>query len=83
VDEEALVRALQNGTIAGAALDVFESEPAVHPNLLKLANVVLTPHIGTATAETRLKMAMLAAQNLLDALQGRRPPNVVNPEVLK
>jgi glyoxylate reductase len=83
VDEQALVQALQNGTIAGAALDVFESEPAVHPDLLKLANVVLTPHIGTATAETRLKMATLAAQNLLDALQGRRPPNVVNPEVLK
>jgi lactate dehydrogenase-like 2-hydroxyacid dehydrogenase len=83
VDEIALAEALRSRKIAGAALDVFEAEPRLHPDLLALANVVLTPHIGTATAETRLRMARLAAQNLLEALQGRRPPNVVNPEVYK
>ena len=83
VDENSLVQALQNGTIAGAGLDVFEEEPNLQPGLLRLTNVVLTPHIGTATAETRLKMANLAAQNLLEALHGRRPPNVVNPEVYR
>ncbi len=81
VDEEALVQALQAGKIAGAGLDVFEREPQVHPALLKMNNVVLMPHVGSATAETRLKMAMLAAENLLEALAGRRPPNLVNPEV--
>lgn len=81
VDEEALVKALQAGQIAGAGLDVFEGEPRVNPALLEMCNVVLTPHVGSATAETRLKMAMLAAENLLAALDGRRPPNVVNPEV--
>ena len=65
VDEKALARALQNGTLAGAGLDVFEQEPNVQPELLRFPNVVLTPHIGTATAETRLEMASLAAQNLL------------------
>jgi glyoxylate reductase len=82
VDEEALVSALQDGTIAGAGLDVFEAEPQLHPALLSLPNVVLMPHIGSATGETRLKMAMLAAENLLAALEGKRPPNLVNPEVL-
>jgi lactate dehydrogenase-like 2-hydroxyacid dehydrogenase len=83
VDEEALVQALQGGRLAGAGLDVFEHEPRVHPALLEMRNVVLTPHIASATAETRLKMAMLAAENLLAALDGRRPPNLVNPEVLE
>ncbi len=83
VDEEALVAALKAKTIAGAGLDVFENEPHVHPELTKLANVVILPHIGSATAETRLKMATLAAENLLAVLDGRRAPNVVNPEVLK
>jgi len=64
-------------------LDVFEHEPRVHPALLEMHNVVLMPHLGSATAETRLKMAMLAAENLLTALDGRRPPNVVNPEILR
>jgi glyoxylate reductase len=82
VDEEALVAALRNRAIAGAGLDVFEAEPRVHPALLGLPNVVLMPHVGSATGETRLKMAMLAAENLLAALDGRRPPNLVNPEVL-
>ncbi|HUY13152.1 MAG TPA: D-glycerate dehydrogenase [Terriglobia bacterium] len=81
VDEQALVEALEAGRLAGAGLDVFEHEPRVHPALLKLPNVVLTPHVGSATAATRFKMASLAAENMLAALQGRRPPNVVNPEI--
>jgi glyoxylate reductase len=82
VDEEALVAALRDQAIAGAGLDVFEREPQVHPGLLSLPNVVLMPHVGSATGETRLRMAMLAAENLLAALAGRRPPNLVNPEAL-
>jgi len=81
VDEEALVAALKSRAIAGAGLDVFEQEPHLHPELPKLENVVLLPHVGSATAATRLKMALLAAENLLAALEGRRPPNIVNPEV--
>ena len=81
VDEEALVEALESRTIAGAGLDVFEREPQVHPALLKMPNVVLLPHVGSATVETRLKMALLATENLLAALDGKRPPNVVNPEI--
>jgi glyoxylate reductase len=81
VDEEALVEALKSRRIAGAGLDVFEHEPHLHPELAKLENVVLLPHLGSATAETRLRMALLAVANLLAALDGRRPPNVVNPEV--
>jgi glyoxylate reductase len=83
VDEEALVVALRDRVIAGAALDVFEAEPRVHPVLLGLPNVVLMPHVGSATGETRQKMAMLAAENLLEALEGRRPPNLVNPEAFR
>lgn len=81
VDEEALVAALRDRAIAGAGLDVFEGEPLIHPGLLGLPNVVLMPHVGSATGGTRLKMAMLAAENLLAALEGRCPPNLVNPEV--
>jgi glyoxylate reductase len=80
VDEEALVQALQAGRLAGAGLDVFENEPKVHPALMILDNVTLMPHVGSATAETRLRMAMLASENLLAALRGDRPPNLVNPE---
>jgi lactate dehydrogenase-like 2-hydroxyacid dehydrogenase len=82
VDEEALVAALENRQIAGAALDVFEHEPHVHPALLGLPNVVLAPHIGSATGETRAAMARSAAQNLLDLLDGKRPATLLNPEVL-
>jgi D-3-phosphoglycerate dehydrogenase len=81
IDEAALAEALRNGVIAGAALDVFENEPAVHPELLKLDNVVLTPHIASATFDTRNKMATMAADNLIAALAGQRPPNLVNAEV--
>jgi lactate dehydrogenase-like 2-hydroxyacid dehydrogenase len=82
MDEEALVKALQAGKLAGAGLDVYEHEPKVHPALISMKNLVLVPHIGSATAETRLHMAFLAAVNLVAALDGRRPPNLLNPEVL-
>jgi lactate dehydrogenase-like 2-hydroxyacid dehydrogenase len=81
VEESALIEALQSKRIAGAGLDVFEFEPQIHPALLAMPNVVVTPHMGTATRETRLAMAMLAAENLLAALAGQLPPNLVNPEV--
>jgi len=81
VDEAALVEALQSKRLAGAGLDVFEHEPHVHPELLSLPNVVLAPHVGSATAQTRLAMAMLAVENLVAGLEGRRPPNLVNPEI--
>lgn len=82
VDEEALVQALQAGRLAGAGLDVFENEPQVHPALVSLGNVTLMPHVGSATADTRLRMATLASENLLAALRGERPKNLVNPEAL-
>src|SRR5262245_21789709 len=82
VDEAALVEALREGWIAGAGLDVFEEEPKVHPGLIGLANVVLAPHIASASLETRLKMATLAVENCLAVLEGRTPPTPVNPEVL-
>lgn len=73
VDEGALVEALRAGTIAGAALDVFENEPDVHPGLVELDNVVLVPHLGSATVETRTAMATLAARNAVEVLSGRPP----------
>jgi glyoxylate reductase len=82
VDEQALLAALQTGQIAGAALDVYEHEPALTPGLALLNNVVLLPHVGSATLETRTRMAAMAAQNLIAGLSGQKPPNVVNPEVL-
>jgi lactate dehydrogenase-like 2-hydroxyacid dehydrogenase len=82
IEEEELVKVLQAGKLGGAGLDVFEHEPKVHPALIAMENVVLLPHIGSATAETRLGMALLASVNLLAALNGQRPPDLVNPEVL-
>jgi glyoxylate reductase len=73
VDETALVEALRGGVIAGAALDVFEHEPAVHPGLLELDNAVLVPHLGSATIETRSAMAAMAASNVVEVLAGRDP----------
>jgi len=83
VDEKALVQALQEGRIAGAGLDVYEREPEVEPALIGMKNVVLAPHIASASRETRLRMAMMAAENLVAGLTGKRPPNLVNEEVLQ
>ena len=83
VDEEALGSALRHGEIFAAGLDVYEREPEVHPLLLSLDNVVLVPHLGSATVETRTAMGMLAAQNLVAAVEGRPPPSAVNPEALE
>jgi glyoxylate reductase len=82
VDEAALVAALENGKIAGAALDVYENEPLIHPGL-KRANVVLAPHMASASLETRTKMACMAAENVVARFKGQPPPNMLNPEVLK
>lgn len=80
VDEAALVNALRSGQLAGAGLDVYEDEPAVHPGLVELANVVLAPHLGSATIQTRNKMGFVAVDNCLAACAGRQPPNLVNPQ---
>lgn len=81
VDEKALVRALEEKRIAGAALDVYEHEPAVEPGLIKLPNVVLTPHLGSAALETRERMATIVIENVVAVIEGRRPPNLYNPEI--
>lgn len=81
IDEQALVSALRDRTIAAAGLDVYENEPAATPGLVELPNVVVLPHIGSATYETRRKMAVMAAQSIVDTLQGRPPRNMVNPAV--
>lgn len=80
VDEDALVNALWSGEIAGAGLDVYEHEPSVHPELLKMPNVVLAPHLGSATIATRTKMGDLAIDNCLAACRGQRPPHLVNSD---
>jgi gluconate 2-dehydrogenase len=82
VDDAALAAALRDRRIAAAALDVFEGEPAVHPDLLTVPNIVLTPHIASATVATRRRMAELAADNLIAALTGATPPTPINPQVL-
>jgi len=81
VDEPALAEALEQKAIAGAGIDVFENEPTVYPLLLKLENVVLAPHIASASVDTRIKMSMMAAENAVAAIEGRRPPNLLNPEL--
>lgn len=88
VDEKAMVKALTSGRIAGAGLDVYWTEPPVGEpappeELFKLDNVILTPHIGSATWDSRVKMSTLAAENLIAMIDGRTPPNILNPEVLK
>ena len=77
IDEKALALILSKGWIRGAAIDVFENEPKIEPELLKLDNIILTPHIASATEETRAKMAELAAENIIAALSGKEPPNLV------
>jgi glyoxylate reductase len=81
VDEAALVEALRAGKLAGAGLDVYEREPAVHPHLIPMPNVVLAPHIASATVRTRSEMSAMAARNMATAVRGGRPPNLVNTEV--
>lgn len=83
VDEAALAEALEKKTIWAAGLDVFEAEPKVHERLLKLDNVVLAPHIASASVATRRRMSMMAAENAAAALDGKRPANILNPEVWK
>lgn len=84
VDEKALCKALKEGWIAGAALDVFEQEPIpVDSPLLKLDNVVLAPHISSASLETRSRMAEMVAENLVAFFEGKKPPNLINPDVMK
>jgi glyoxylate reductase len=82
VDEAALAQALKEGWIAGAGIDVFEREPEVHPALIGLHNVVLAPHIASASSDTRVQMANLAVDNCLAVLEGKPPLTPVNPEVL-
>jgi len=83
VDDAALAQALQSKKIFAAGLDVFEGEPQVHPELLKCSNIVLAPHIASATEKTRRAMVDLAVENLRAALDGKRPPSLINAEVFK
>ncbi len=80
VDEKALVQALRNGVIAGAGLDVFEREPELEPGLADLESVVMLPHVGSGTVATRIRMGNMAAANLIAMVNGKDPPNCVNPE---
>ncbi|MBV8170757.1 MAG: D-glycerate dehydrogenase [Candidatus Eremiobacteraeota bacterium] len=82
IDEAALVQALRSGTIAGAGLDVYEHEPKMAPGLAELDNVVILPHIGSASYATRGKMAQMAASNVIAFFEGKTPPNALNPEAL-
>jgi glyoxylate reductase len=83
IDEQALAEALEKKEIAGAALDVYEKEPEIAPGLKAMPNVILLPHIGSASLETRTKMGMMAAENLVAYFKGQKPPNCLNPEVLQ
>jgi glyoxylate reductase len=82
IDETALVSILRDGKIGGAGLDVYEHEPSLTPGLTELDNVVLLPHVGSGTHEARFRMGSLAVENLIAGMEGRMPPNLVNPEVL-
>jgi lactate dehydrogenase-like 2-hydroxyacid dehydrogenase len=82
VDEAALAAALQAKKLAGAGLDVYENEPKAHPALIERKDVILAPHISSASVETRTKMAVMAAENVVALFQGKRPPNALNPEAL-
>jgi glyoxylate reductase len=83
IDEAALTEALKTHKIFAAGLDVYEKEPAVHPGLLALRNVVLAPHIASASVRTRSEMSAVAARNLVAGIRGGRPANLVNPEVYR
>jgi lactate dehydrogenase-like 2-hydroxyacid dehydrogenase len=83
VDEKALLKALQEKQIWAAGLDVFENEPEIVPGLLELDNVVVVPHIASATTETRINMGKIALNNIVKVLNGQPPETCVNPEVLK
>jgi glyoxylate reductase len=83
IDELALAEALEKKQIAGAALDVYEKEPEIAPALLAMPNVILLPHIGSASLETRTKMGMMAAENLVAYFNGQRPPNCLNPGIFE
>ena len=82
INEAALVNALKNNQIAGAGLDVYENEPELHKELVELENTVLLPHIGSATLEARTKMALMAATNIIEYFKGKRPPNILNQDIL-
>jgi glyoxylate reductase len=79
IDEIAMVKALETGKLGGAGLDVFENEPEISPELLQMDNVVLIPHIGTGTTETRINIGIVASQNIVNFFEGRTPEFVVNP----
>jgi glyoxylate reductase len=83
VDEKALIRHLEQGSLAGAGLDVFENEPHIPQELLEMDNVVMTPHIGTATHEVRLEMTREACQNIIDFFDGKMPASAINPQVFE
>jgi len=83
IDEQALVKALKNNWIFGAGLDVYEHEPEINKELFKFDTVVLQPHSASATTETRTKMAIMAAENMIVGLKGGIPPNCINPEIFK
>lgn len=83
IDESALVEALREGVIAGAGLDVYEKEPFPAPGLVELPNVVITPHVGSATRQTRDDMATMAARNILAMLAGKKPESCLNPELFE
>jgi len=83
VDEGALVEALRDGTIWAAGLDVYEREPEAHPGLTELPNTVLTPHIASASRETRTRMATTAAENVIALFEGRKPATLVNSDIFR